>query len=351
MHNHHLLQILDRPQWLTLHGGSKSYVEKVVSGLKGENVHKGPQKGKVIDAIRNEAEKWLLRTEDGEIHQFDRVVFATHADTTVKLLKDEWDDDESKQVRSCLKNFKFSQNTATLHSDERLMPVRRSAWSAWNFLTESIDGKQDKDDVTLTYWMNLLQSLPEEKYGPILVTLNAPDQAAAPEKTVAKFAYDHPIYTAKSVAAQETLKSLQGWKGVRFAGAWTNYGFHEDGFTSGLKAASDLGAALPFEIQSAERALPSHSSISNAILKLVEAVRFIIAPYLGMALAPIFIVLFLLLETVFNGISYLISGSNARSAFRNEVRAVRASWERILPLDWQHHLVEPTATPKKKKAA
>jgi predicted NAD/FAD-binding protein len=103
------------------------------------------------------------------------------------------------------------------------MPVRRSAWSAWNFLTESLDDEQDKDGVTLTYWMNLLQSLSEEKYGPILVTLNAPPGAAARDQVVAEFDYDHPIYTAKSVAAQKTLSTLQGWKGCRFAGAWSNY--------------------------------------------------------------------------------------------------------------------------------
>lgn len=123
MHNHHLLQILDRPQWLTLHGGSKSYVERVVSKLSREQIHQGPQAGKVIDAIRNEAGKWLLRTEDGNVYEFDRVIFATHADTTVKMLKDEWDDDESKQVRDCLKNFRFSQNTATLHSDVKVSMI------------------------------------------------------------------------------------------------------------------------------------------------------------------------------------------------------------------------------------
>jgi predicted NAD/FAD-binding protein len=117
MHNHHLLQILDRPQWLTLHGGSKSYVDRVVSQLKTEQIHQGPEKGKVVDAIRNDAEKWLLRTEDGEVHEFDRVIFATHADTTVKILKDEWDDEQSNKVKACLESFKFSQNTATLHSD------------------------------------------------------------------------------------------------------------------------------------------------------------------------------------------------------------------------------------------
>ena len=125
MHNHHLLQILDRPQWLTLHGGSKSYVERVVSKLPTDQVHVGPHEGKVVDAVHNEAGKWLLRTGDRQMHEFDRVIFATHADTTAKMLKDEWDDEESRRVRSCLHNFRFSKNTATLHSDERVRLQRR----------------------------------------------------------------------------------------------------------------------------------------------------------------------------------------------------------------------------------
>jgi predicted NAD/FAD-binding protein len=121
MHNHHLLQILDRPQWLTLHGGSKSYVERVVSRLPKEQIHQGSKRGKVIEASRNDAEKWTLRTGDGEVHEFDRVIFATHADTTVKMLRGEWDDDNSsRKVRTCLENFNFRKNRATLHSDERV---------------------------------------------------------------------------------------------------------------------------------------------------------------------------------------------------------------------------------------
>ncbi|UZJ52325.1 hypothetical protein CBS101457_001645 [Exobasidium rhododendri] len=350
MHNHHLLQILDRPQWLTLHGGSKSYVERVVSKLPKEQLHQGSEKGKVIDAIRNDSEKWSLRTEDGEVHEFDRVIFATHADTTVKMLRDEWDDEKSRSVKECLENFKFRKNTATLHSDERLMPVRRPAWSAWNFMAESLDGReQDKDDVTLTYWMNLLQSLPEEKYGPILVTLNAPPGFTLPEKIVGEYEYDHPSYTANSVASQKVLSGLQGWKGARFAGAWTNYGFHEDGFTSGLQASTQLGAVLPFDMQSAERSLPPSSSIGLFTLKVVEIVRNIIAPNLALLIAPIYIALFLLLETIINAGVYVSVGAGKRSAIRNEIRNVRASWERQLPGKWQATIAEATKTDKKKR--
>jgi hypothetical protein len=230
------------------------------------------------------------------------------------------------------------------------MPVRKAAWSAWNFMAESQDGQQqDKDDVTLTYWMNLLQSLPEEKYGPILVTLNAPPNFTLPEKIVGEYEYDHPSYTAASVASQKELKDLQGWRGARFAGAWTNYGFHEDGFTSGLYAATELGAVLPFEIQSAERSLPASSTISRHALQLTEIMRSFVAPYLALLLAPVYIALFLLLETVINGVLYATSGAGARSTIRNEIRNVRASWERQLPGQWQAKMEEVTLTDKKRR--
>lgn len=229
------------------------------------------------------------------------------------------------------------------------MPVRRSAWSAWNFLTESLDDQQDNDGVTLTYWMNLLQSLSEEKYGPILVTLNAPPNYTLPEKIVAEFDYDHPIYTAKSVAAQKELTTLQGWKGARFAGAWTNYGFHEDGFTSGLRAASDLGAVLPFEIKSAERRLPSSSRISKSILVIVEAIRFQIAPYLALVFAPLFIAIFLFVEFLVNSFLLFTKGKGVRSGIRNELRSVRANWEKQLPGHWQDQFEKKVSFNKKTK--
>jgi hypothetical protein len=220
------------------------------------------------------------------------------------------------------------------------MPTRRSAWSAWNFLAEAMDGQQDKDGVTLTYWMNRLQSLSEKKYGPIFVTLNAPTNMASPEKVVGQFAYEHPVYTANSVASQKTLTTLQGWKGVRFAGAWTNYGFHEDGFTSGLRAATEMGAVIPFDIQSAERDLPPSSQISRLLLSGVEFLRNRVTPYLAILLAPIFIAFTLLLETIVNAVFYITAGQGKRSAFRNDLRTVRASWERQLPGEWMVRLQE-----------
>ena len=124
------------------------------------------------------------------------------------------------------------------------MPKRQAAWSAWNILTTS-----DKviKSVSLTYWMNLLQHIPMEKYGPILVTLNP--QFPPDSKTVqGTWVYEHPLYNSAAIRAQSLLPRIQNNRGISYAGAWTKYGFHEDGFSSGIKVAVDhLGAKLPFE--------------------------------------------------------------------------------------------------------
>ncbi|PWN37801.1 FAD/NAD(P)-binding domain-containing protein [Meira miltonrushii] len=265
MHNHHLLQILDRPQWLTLNGGSRTYVERVLSKLPESHLHKGSKAGRVVEAsFDKEKSQWLISTANGHVSSFDRVIFASHADTTARILSGQFasNDNKGKELQSILQQFEFNKNTVLLHTDEKLMPVRRSAWSAWNFITESQDGKKDEDGVVLTYWMNLLQSLDEKKYGPILVTLNAPENVCDPAKTLKRISYEHPVYTAKSVEAQKQLRDWQGiWNGAHFAGAWTNYGFHEDGFSSGLRAAYALGATPPFEIKDAERQTATYNSL------------------------------------------------------------------------------------------
>ncbi|TKY90222.1 hypothetical protein EX895_000220 [Sporisorium graminicola] len=311
MHNHHLLQILDRPQWLTVKNGSRSYVDRIVSHLPQERVHQGNQKGEVVAAwIDGRNAKWTLKTANGAKHAgWDRVIFASHADDTLKMLRAGEAEGLSvgRAVLETLSRFQFSQNVAVLHADTRLMPLRRAAWSAWNFLAETvplasssasitssnatltaanaedeINGKQllstsegDVDRVSLTYWMNLLQSLPESKYGPVLVTLNPTTSPSSPytprpELVLKRQSYSHPLYTPDTVLAQTQLKPLQGTRGAFFAGAWTNYGFHEDGFSSGLRAAEAIGEVyLPFDVKDAERSVPQRKEWG---CKAVEAV-------------------------------------------------------------------------------
>lgn len=201
------------------------------------------------------------------------------------------------------------------------MPLRRQAWSAWNFIAEeqssassavhsSTNGSakgantahsspQDADRVSLTYWMNLLQSLPESKHGHVLVTLNPPTGAAAPrqELVAAQYDYDHPVYTAQSVRAQKAIRSVQGKDGLHFAGAWLAYGFHEDGFSSGLRVAERLGAQLPFDVRSAERAVPQRDT-ALLVIESLERCRSLAAMPLWAILYPVVLLITTLLQLV-----------------------------------------------------
>lgn len=125
------------------------------------------------------------------------------------------------------------------------MPTRRTAWSSWNYITTS-PSPTTAPSVCLTYWMNLLQHIPEELYGHILVTLN-PLHPPAKELSQGSWTYHHPLYNSKAIRSQKLLPRIQNTRGISYAGAWTKYGFHEDGFSSGLKVAVEhLGADLPF---------------------------------------------------------------------------------------------------------
>ena len=124
------------------------------------------------------------------------------------------------------------------------MPKRRIAWSAWNFITTSTS--EWVNSVCLTYCMNILQHIPYERFGPVLVTLN-PLRSPDPATIQGTWTYEHPLYTPEAIRAQEQLPMIQNRRRVSYAGAWTKYGFHEDGFSSGLKVAVEhLGATLPF---------------------------------------------------------------------------------------------------------
>ncbi|KDE07152.1 hypothetical protein MVLG_02556 [Microbotryum lychnidis-dioicae p1A1 Lamole] len=251
MYNHHLMQILDRPTWLTVKNGSHSYVNRILERLDPAKYHQGHR----IESVRTggKGRKVVLKDSEGNETDWDHVIFACHADTTLKIL--EKGEGITEEERRILGGFEFSKNRAVLHSDPELMPKRRIAWSAWNYLTASDGPKLNVNSVALTYWMNLLQSIPEAIYGPVLVTLNPPFEPRKEHK-FAEWDYDHPLFSEKSVRSQDELKKIQNKRGITFAGAWTKYGFHEDGFASGLRIAVDhLGAQSPFPIRHAERDL------------------------------------------------------------------------------------------------
>ncbi|KAM5534988.1 hypothetical protein V8D89_011361 [Ganoderma adspersum] len=256
MHNHHLLQVEGRPKWLTLRGGSRTYVQKILSRLAPTQLHLSTP----IQALKTlvETQQQELTTASGEKLSFDHVIFACHSDTTVGIL--EAGDGMTSKEASILGAFKWNKNEAVLHSDVQHMPKAASAWSSWNYLSESVIDRAGKylpniNRVSLTYWMGLLQDLPDRYGDPILVTLNPPFEPK-PDLTYGRYKYEHPILSEEAIRAQSLLPTIQNARGISFAGAWTKYGFHEDGFTSGLRAAAALAgpsAKLPFNIVSGDR--------------------------------------------------------------------------------------------------
>lgn len=212
--------------------------------------------------------KVVLHLPNDKTDTFDHVILATHADQALSILGPS----ATKEERSILSCFKTSKNEVVLHSDIKHMPQRRSAWSSWNYMTLSPQSKSYTDIVSLTYNMNILQHIPEETFDNVLVTLN-PLHQPDPGLTQGRFCYSHPLYTPKTAEAQKQLQSIQNIRGISYAGAWTNYGFHEDGITSGLKVAQEhLGASIPFDFVNF-----THSrGIKPKLGKLDYFVRFII---------------------------------------------------------------------------
>lgn len=223
--NHGLLKLAGRPIWRTVKGGSREYVGRLASRFAGRTLL-----GRGICSVVRHADAVRLTDSDGVEHRFDHVVLATHADQALRLLAD-----ASPDEHRLLGSFGYSRNEAVLHSDERLMPRRRRAWSSWNYLA---DTRNETRRLSVTYWMNRLQSLPEER--PLFVTLNP---AAEPEadKVLHREIYEHPVFDAAAMRAQQELWSLQGVRNTWFCGAYFGAGFHEDGLQAGLATAEALG--------------------------------------------------------------------------------------------------------------
>ena len=227
-HNHGLLQVTRRPRWFTPRGGSKNYVNKIVSAIS--------------DARLNEAVLSIDRSADGVLvvttrhsERFDAAIVATHAHQALSMLKE-----PLAHEREILGSIQVQSNLAVLHTDTRVMPKRKTAWAAWNFET----GKASSNDkrVCLHYWLNCLQPLPFEQN--VFVTLN-PLNPIAQEHILGRFNYDHPILDQVATSAQSRLNELNsGQFPVWFAGAWMGYGFHEDGFQAGLRASQALEQRL-----------------------------------------------------------------------------------------------------------
>jgi len=230
--NHGLLQLRERPQWRSVSGGSRVYVERIAQTL-GERARPGTP----VARIERRSDGVRVTDARGEVAFVDHVVLATHADTTLSILGADATDTERSLLGAC----RFQENHAVLHRDPSMMPRRRSVWSSWNYLGSGRDLLDRPGEVTLTYWMNRLQNLRTDR--PVFVTLNPP---RPPRDEVASFTYHHPRIDRAAADAQAALPSIQGVDRTWFCGAWTAFGFHEDGLRSGLEIAAALGAPAPW---------------------------------------------------------------------------------------------------------
>ena len=230
--NHGLVALRDRPPWRTVSGGSREYVRRVSAPFRSRIRLRTP-----VTGVRRIAGGVEVRDARGGAGVFDAVVLATHADDTLGLLRA--DPAATAGERRVLGTFPYRPNRAVLHTDPRLMPRRRRAWASWNYLSETAS-RRSGEAVSLTYWMNRLQNLAPSP--DLFVSLN-PRREPRPGSVFGDFDYAHPQFNARSVAAQAELPSIQGRGGVWFAGAWTGFGFHEDGLRSGLEAARSILAS------------------------------------------------------------------------------------------------------------
>ncbi|WP_374352491.1 NAD(P)/FAD-dependent oxidoreductase [Chitinimonas sp.] len=219
--NHSLLQVNDRPQWKTVLGGARLYVERMLPAIH------SVRRNTPVQSVERDAHGVTVR-HGGSEERFDAVVLATHAPDTLAMLRD-----ASTDERAILGSVRYQPNLAILHTDPGLLPRNCKVWSAWNYLAA---GLQHDAAVCVSYLLNQLQPLPFET--PVVVTLN-PVQQPDPRHELARFHYQHPVFDQAAIDAQQRLPSIQGQHRSWFAGAWTGYGFHEDGLKSALRVAAD----------------------------------------------------------------------------------------------------------------
>lgn len=230
-HNHGLLTINDQPQWYTVTGGSREYVRKLTATL-GQPVRVNT----AVKRVEKTAQGIAVETVDNETQIYDHVIFACHADQALKLLAA-----PSEQQQQILGKVGYHSNHAVLHSDESFMPKIKQCWASWAYMS---DNRHDKNpSISLTYWMNNLQNL---KGAPLFVTLN-PSRLPDATKIHNQYVFEHPVFDRDAIEAQEQLANIQGKGNMWFCGAWTRYGFHEDGLSSGINVAQALGANLPWK--------------------------------------------------------------------------------------------------------
>lgn len=234
-HNHGLIQVANRPRWFTVRGGARHYVEKIVAGLADARLATPVRRVRRLPPASTSsggaAGVWVDTDHGGE--RFDEVVFACHSHQSLALLADPTPDEHR-----VLGAIGYHRNRAVLHTDTAVLPCRRRAWAAWNY-ERAAEGSREQAGVCLHYLLNKLQPLPFDT--PLMVSLNPLTEPRA-DTVLGDFDYAHPVFDLAAIAAQRRVPELQGRGRSWFCGAWTRYGFHEDGLSSGLAVASAMKA-------------------------------------------------------------------------------------------------------------
>ncbi|NNC68219.1 MAG: NAD(P)-binding protein [Gammaproteobacteria bacterium] len=217
--NHGLLNLKVRPQWKTIAGGSKQYVSELIKPFKNK-IHTNT----AVKNVKRVAARVEIFSEGRAPEYFDHVIFACHSDQVLSLL----DHSSSNEIK-VLGNIQYQKNIAVLHTDESTMPVRKSAWSSWNYLVPV----EDTGNANVTYYMNRLQNLKcKQDY---FVTLN-PYQEINASKIIKTIDYMHPVFDQHAIEAQQQHDSISGQNNTWYCGAYWRNGFHEDGVWSAIRA-------------------------------------------------------------------------------------------------------------------
>ena len=227
MKNHALLGAGGQHQWRTVKGGSRKYVNLLEQALVKNDVELRVSTS--VDAVRRGTAGVEVKSVGGEYETFDDVIFATHSDITLAILSD-----ANALERNALGAIKYQPNDMVLHADTSIMPKRKAAWASWVY-TEDKDRQSDRID--LTYWINRLQSLPNDD--PCFVTLNT-QRDIDPALIYDQYTFSHPVFDVAALQAQQVLSDLNGVNSTWFCGAWMRNGFHEDGLATGIEAARRL---------------------------------------------------------------------------------------------------------------
>ena len=227
LQNHGLLQVRDQPRWRTVIGGSRTYVEALLDPIRDRVRLNAP-----VENVWRHEDHVVVQPAHQPAEVFDEVVFATHADQSLRILRDA--NEREREILAC---FPYQANEAVLHTDTRVLPRQKRAWASWNYHVSA----SPEQPATVTYDLSRLQG--HESQIPILLTLNE-TEAVEEAKILRRFSFHHPAYRLESIDAQRRHGEISGRRRTHFCGAYWGYGFHEDGVNSALAVAKHFGIGL-----------------------------------------------------------------------------------------------------------